>query len=63
MSNITILNSYDLLSEKVANIVANHIIKWPVTAIAFPTGSTPIGMYAKLAKHKRCTKVGRNVSE
>ena len=50
MSNITILNSYDLLSEKVANIVANHIIKWPVTAIAFPTGSTPIGMYAKLAK-------------
>ena len=50
MSNKTILNSSDLLSEKVANIVANHIIKWPVTAIAFPTGSTPIGMYAKLAK-------------
>jgi glucosamine-6-phosphate deaminase len=50
MSNITILNSYDSMSEKVANIVANHIIKWPVTNIGFPTGSTPIGMYSKLSK-------------
>ena len=44
------LNNYKELSITVADIVAKHIIEWPVTNIALPTGSTPIGMYEALVK-------------
>jgi glucosamine-6-phosphate deaminase len=44
------LNNYKELSITVADIVAKHIIEWPVTNIALPTGSTPIGMYEELVK-------------
>ena len=47
---MNVLNSYKELSTTVADIVAKHIIKWPVTNIALPTGSTPIGMYEELVK-------------
>ena len=46
------LNNYRELSKTVADIVEKHIIKWPVTNIALPTGSTPIGMYKELVKKK-----------
>ena len=45
---MNILNNYRKLSKTVADIVEKHIIKWPVTNIALPTGSTPIGMYREL---------------
>ena len=47
---INILKSYKELSLTVADIVAKHIVEWPVTNIALPTGSTPIGMYEELVK-------------
>ena len=42
------LSNYKELSTTVADIVQEHITKWPVTNIALPTGSTPIGMYREL---------------
>ena len=47
---MNVLNSYKELSTTVADIVEKNIIKWPVTNIAIPTGSTPIGMYEELVK-------------
>ena len=49
---MNILNNYKELSTTVADIVEKHIIKWPVTNIALPTGNTPIGMYEELVKKK-----------
>ena len=46
------LSNYKELSKTVADIVEKHIIKWPVTNIALPTGSTPIGIYEELVKKK-----------
>ena len=42
------LSNYKELSTTVADIVQEHITKWPVTNIALPTGNTPIGMYREL---------------
>ena len=47
---INVLKNYEELSSTVADIVAKHIVEWPVTNIALPTGSTPIGMYEELVK-------------
>ena len=47
---MNILSDYKELSTTVADIVAKHIVEWPVTNIALPTGSTPIGMYEELVK-------------
>ena len=50
---IKVYNSYEEASNAAAEIIAKQITKKPDSVIGLPTGSTPEGMYAALAKmHK-----------
>lgn len=44
------LKNYDLLSAKAAEMVQIEIAKKPNLILGLPTGSTPLGMYAKLVE-------------
>jgi glucosamine-6-phosphate deaminase len=52
MKSTKILKSYNELSSTVANIVEEQITKNPLTKLALPTGSTPLGLYDELVKRK-----------
>ena len=49
---INVLKSYNELSSTVADIVEKQITKHPLSKLALPTGSTPLGMYDELASRK-----------
>ena len=52
MYKYNILNSYNELSSTVADIVEKQITKHPLSKLALPTGSTPLGMYEELASRE-----------
>ena len=52
MSTITILNSYDSLSKKVADIVEEQLKENPISRFILPTGSTPLGLYKELVNRE-----------
>ena len=45
-----IVDSYDEMSQKAANIIAAQVISKPESVLGLATGSTPLGTYANLAK-------------
>lgn len=45
---ITIVEDYDAMSRRAADVVVETITAHPASAITVPTGSTPVGMYAEL---------------
>lgn len=45
---ITIVDDYDAMSQRVADVVAETVEANPRGAITVPTGSTPTGMYERL---------------
>ena len=47
---IILCENYDEMSAKAANIVASQVMLKPDCTLGLATGSTPIGMYNKLAK-------------
>ncbi|HWV25106.1 MAG TPA: glucosamine-6-phosphate deaminase [Thermomicrobiales bacterium] len=47
---ITIVDDYDAMSRRAADVVVETIAAQPTAAITVPTGSTPVGMYAELVK-------------
>ena len=52
MYKYNILNSYNELSSTVADIVEKQITKHPLSKLALPTSSTPLGMYEELASRE-----------
>ena len=50
---IIITNSYRELSEKAANIFLNQLALKPNSVFGLATGSTPLGMYAEIARRAR----------
>ena len=48
--NIIIVNSYPELSVKAANIFLNQLALKPNSVFGLATGSTPLGMYAEIAR-------------
>lgn len=48
--NIIVVNNYEELSRKAANIIAKKLILNPKINLGLATGSTPIGMYRELIK-------------
>ena len=52
MYKYNILNSYNELSSIVADIVEKQITEHPLSKLALPTGSTPLGMYEELASRE-----------
>ena len=49
---INVLKSYNELSSTVADIVETQIKEHPLSKLALPTGSTPLGMYDELVNRK-----------
>ena len=49
-SALTVVNGYDALSDKAADIVAQCVTDFPAGAITLPTGETPRGMYQELVR-------------
>lgn len=47
---ITLFENYDQMSEYVASLVAETIVKNPKCNLGLPTGSTPLGMYKNLVQ-------------
>lgn len=47
---VTVVEDYDAMSRRAADIVAEVVTSQPNCAITVPTGSTPEGMYAELVK-------------
>ena len=47
---IIVVENYDEMSKKAAQIVAEQIIAKPNSILGLATGSTPVGMYTELAK-------------
>ena len=47
---VTVVGSYDVLSRRAADVVADVIARHPRGAITVPTGSTPLGMYQELLR-------------
>jgi len=52
MSAITILNSYNSLSKKVADIVEEQLKENRISRFILPTGSTPLGLYKELVNRE-----------
>jgi glucosamine-6-phosphate deaminase len=50
--NIILVNNYEEMSLKAAEIVLGEIKRNPSLVMCFPTGSTPLGMYSILSKSK-----------
>jgi glucosamine-6-phosphate deaminase len=48
--SITVVDSYDEMSRRAADAVAETITAHPTGAITLPTGSTPLGMYQELVR-------------
>jgi len=49
--------NYNLMSDRAAEIVAGEIKSKPDLVLGLPTGSTPLGMYAKLIEMYKAGKV------
>jgi len=49
---VHILKSYNKLSSTVADIIESQIKEHPLSKLALPTGSTPLGMYKELVKRE-----------
>ena len=47
---VTVVEDYDAMSVRAADIIAETIQANPSCAITVPTGSTPVGMYAELVR-------------
>ena len=47
-----ILKNYDELSSTVADIIEKQLKEHPLSKLAIPTGSTPLGMYEELVSRK-----------
>jgi len=47
---VTIVEDYDAMSVRAAEIVAEVVRSKPTAAITVPTGSTPVGMYGELVR-------------
>lgn len=47
---VTIVEDYDAMSVRAADVIAETIRANPSCAITVPTGSTPVGMYAELVR-------------
>lgn len=47
---IIVCNNYEELSKTAAKMVASQLLLKPDSVIGLPTGSTPVGMYAKLSE-------------
>lgn len=45
---ITVVDDYDAMSRRAADVVVETITAHPTSAITVPTGSTPVGMYSEL---------------
>ena len=43
-----ILENYDMMSQKAAQIVADFVVKNPKCVLGLPTGQTPVGLYDRL---------------
>ena len=51
---VIVCENYEELSKKAAEIVSSQVILKPDCVLGLATGSTPIGMYGKLAEmHKK----------
>jgi len=50
-------DSYEKMSDHAAQIVAGEIIKNPGLVLGLPTGSTPLGMYLRLAEQNKAGKI------
>lgn len=50
---VTIVEDYDAMSMRAADIVTEVVHANPSCAITVPTGSTPVGMYAELVRRIR----------
>lgn len=61
--NIIICNNYEELSKKAADIVAEQIKLKPNSVLGLATGSTPLGLYERLAAMNKSGEISfRNVS-
>lgn len=47
---IIILDNYEQISEKAANIIVNEVISKPESVLGLATGDTPLGMYRAIIK-------------
>ena len=54
---VTIVDDYDALSRRAADVVVETVREHRTCAITVPTGSTPEGMYAELARRIRAGEV------
>ena len=54
---IIVCKNYEELSEKAANIVASQLTLKPDSVIGLATGSTPLGMYSKLAEMNKSGEI------
>jgi len=48
--SLTVVETYDELSQRAADVVTETIATHPASAITVPTGSTPLGMYQELVR-------------
>ncbi len=48
---VEVLAGYDAVSERAANLVADCIRRRPRSVLGLATGSTPVGLYARLLTH------------
>src|SRR5699024_2978766 len=47
---LTVVDDYEAMSRRAADVVTETITVHPTSAITVPTGSTPVGMYAELVR-------------
>lgn len=49
MLDLMVVEDYEALSQKGADMVASYIVRHPTAALLVATGNTPMGLYSKLA--------------
>ena len=52
MENLVVVEDYEALSQKGADVVASYLKKNPTAALLVATGNTPMGLYSKLATYR-----------
>lgn len=55
--SISVVETYDRLSEEAADAVADVLERTPDAAITVPTGSTPLGMYRELVRRANASTI------
>lgn len=55
--NIIIADTYEEMSRKAADVIADCLAKDPSCVLGLATGSTPIGLYAELVRDREAGKI------